>query len=113
MVHVLSSSPPMNCFSRSVPWPAQAGVLSLPALKLFSDLCNVSWWSQMLSLTSPFVITPNTEIMFFCSPPCSRIFVEERDVTGKRVLENSLLTVPVPDLLWQRREGLCKYFHRP
>lgn len=49
--------------------------------------------------------------ILFCSPPCSCIFADKVDVTGKRVLENSLLKLPVPDLLWQRGEGLCKYFH--
>lgn len=49
--------------------------------------------------------------ILFCSPPCSCIFADKVDVTGKRVLENSLLKLPVPDLLWQRGEGLCKHFH--
>lgn len=48
--------------------------------------------------------------MLFGSPSPSCIFPDQVDVTGKRVLESSLLKLPGPDLFWQRTEGLCKHF---
>lgn len=83
---------------------------------------GLRWSPPPLVLSNPFAITFSMEIkcftthedtpMLFCSPPHSCVFAAKVNVTGKCVLENSLLKLPVPVLAWQR-EGLCGHFHSP
>lgn len=71
-------------------------------------------------LSSPFAITPNMKTKCLaahedtprlsCSLPHPSVFADKVDVTGSCVLENSLLTLPVPGLSCKEERGFVNIF---